>query len=455
MPQLHQGDILLDRALLVAWPMPSDDGDKFDRGTVLVVAGSAETPGAALLAGSAALRMGGGRLQVATAAETATAVAVAMPEAKVTSIDESEDGPLAELLAAADAVVIGPGLGDLDQARRVPTMALECARDDTVIAVDAIGLAALPTSLTPSARPHRLVITPNRDELRSLTDEQGDTRQLARAVAQRFGLTVVSFGHVASPDGRSWVDTGTVTGLGTSGAGDVLAGAVGGVGGALSRRATSRLLGDAVPPPGRYPPVRSVRTDRLSRPTARRRAAARTGRTLRAPRRSHGWHTMNEGAEWTVHLDVREDAPSMFVPAELLPDAAVGDVVTITSSLPATVRRGRIVERIDDQERGRFSPCRSTPTMGDLVVEAARNNAEWCDIVCRAHGLSPRFDAAGWTSEQLDSRRLPRRRHADCRCGCPALVGPHRRWFAEYERAWCERQLAVLRSGVWQARLAG
>jgi NAD(P)H-hydrate repair Nnr-like enzyme with NAD(P)H-hydrate dehydratase domain len=43
-------------------------------------------------------------------------------------------------------------------------------------------------------------------------------------------LTVVSFGHVASSDGRSWIDTGTATGLGTSGAGDVLAGAVGGAG---------------------------------------------------------------------------------------------------------------------------------------------------------------------------------------------------------------------------------
>ena len=230
MPPLRRGDILLDRVLLADWPLPADDGDKFDRGTVLVVAGSAETPGAALLAASAALRIGGGRLQVATAAETATAVAVAMPEAKVISIDESDNGPLAESLAAADAVVIGPGLQDIDQTRNVLTMALERARDDAVIAVDAIGLVALPTVLTPSARPHRLVVTPNREELSSLTDERGDTRQLVRSVAQRFGLTVVSFGHVASPDGRSWIDTGTATGLGTSGAGDVLAGAVGGAG---------------------------------------------------------------------------------------------------------------------------------------------------------------------------------------------------------------------------------
>ena len=285
MPPLRRGDILLDRVLLSDWPLPADEGDKFDRGTVLVVAGSAETPGAALLAASAALRIGGGRLQVATAAETATAIAVAMPEAKVISIDESDNGPLAESLAAADAVVVGPGLQDIDQTCHVLTMALERSRDDAVIAVDAIGLVALPTVLTPSTRPHRLVITPNREELRSLTDEQGDTRQLARSVAQRFGLTVVSFGHVASPDGRMWIDTGTATGLGTSGAGDVLAGAVGGAGARCHRRAPSRLLGDAVPPPGGRPTVRNVRTDRLPRPAAGRRATPRFGRTLRDPMR--------------------------------------------------------------------------------------------------------------------------------------------------------------------------
>ena len=168
--------------------------------------------------------------RVATAAKVATAVAVAMPEAMVTSIDVSDDGPFAELLAAADAVVIGPGLQDMNQTCRALGMALEHALDDAVIVVDAIAIAALPTVVTPAARRHRIVITPNHEELRSLTDEQGETRQLARSVAERFGVTVVSFGHVASPDGRGWIDTGAATGLGTSGAGDVLAGAVGGAG---------------------------------------------------------------------------------------------------------------------------------------------------------------------------------------------------------------------------------
>ena len=63
---------------------------------------------------------------------------------------------------------------------------------------------------------------------------------------------------------------------------------------------------------------------------------------------------MNEPRRWTVDLDVREDAPSVFVPTELLPDALVGDFVTISSSERATIRRGQIIEELDDHVRGRF-----------------------------------------------------------------------------------------------------
>jgi hypothetical protein len=63
---------------------------------------------------------------------------------------------------------------------------------------------------------------------------------------------------------------------------------------------------------------------------------------------------MIEPRRWRVDLDVREDAPSVFVPADLLPDALVGDFVTISSSQPATVRRGWIIEKLDDHVRGQF-----------------------------------------------------------------------------------------------------
>ena len=57
----------LTAELLCGLPLPQpDEGSKDHRGRVLVIAGSVEVPGAALLAGTAALRAGAGKLQVAT-----------------------------------------------------------------------------------------------------------------------------------------------------------------------------------------------------------------------------------------------------------------------------------------------------------------------------------------------------------------------------------------------------
>ena len=68
----------IDIPLLRRWPLPElkDGESKEDRGRVLIVAGSREVPGAALLAAHAALRVGAGKLHVATAEEVAPAVAI-------------------------------------------------------------------------------------------------------------------------------------------------------------------------------------------------------------------------------------------------------------------------------------------------------------------------------------------------------------------------------------------
>ena len=56
---------------------------------------------------------------------------------------------------------------------------------------------------------------------------------------------------------------------------------------------------------------------------------------------------------WVVEQDVREDAESVFVPAELLPGAAVGDDVEFRSHHAGT-RCGRIAAVVNDGERGNF-----------------------------------------------------------------------------------------------------
>ena len=93
-------------ALLRAWPLPQPeaDGDKESRGRVLVVAGSDETPGAAILAANGAFRAGAGKVQVATTAGAMTSVAQVVPEARVTRFAASS------VARDVDAAVVGPGM---------------------------------------------------------------------------------------------------------------------------------------------------------------------------------------------------------------------------------------------------------------------------------------------------------------------------------------------------------
>src|SRR4051812_2694843 len=115
-------EVKIDAAYLSANPLPDHDGsgDKHSRGRVLIIAGSVEVPGAALLAGLGALRSGAGVLQIATCKSNASHLGMAMPEAMIIGCRETPSGEidplnaerLADLAKDADAVLLGPGLID-------------------------------------------------------------------------------------------------------------------------------------------------------------------------------------------------------------------------------------------------------------------------------------------------------------------------------------------------------
>jgi ADP-dependent NAD(P)H-hydrate dehydratase len=211
-------------ALLHDWPLSAPDGDKRSRGTVLVIGGAAPTPGAALLAGHAALRSGAGVLQVCCAPEAALALAVGMPEARVTGWNDL-DGEL----DSADAVLVGPGLDDIDHALAMLQTVVACR---AALVVDAYALGAL--SHEPGllhGRDRLPVLTPNSTEAAVLSgrDDPGDPGDVAAELAKRYQAVVSVRGHTATPQGERWHEEGGDIGLGTAGSGDVLAGLIAGL----------------------------------------------------------------------------------------------------------------------------------------------------------------------------------------------------------------------------------
>jgi ADP-dependent NAD(P)H-hydrate dehydratase len=222
-PPLHPADGTLQDALRRHPLPPHLDVDKQTRGTVLVIGGSPQTPGAVLLAGRAALRVGAGRLQLATVPQVVNQLAVAVPEAMVMDVAGCESS-----IADADAIVVGPGFTDVELATSTTCDVLTNAAPGAVIVLDAMAIGVLPDCAEVAARRRgHLVITPNRAELASLVSND-DAEAALRLAARRYGAAICCFEYVALPDSSLWRDERGVVGLGTSGAGDVLAGLAGG-----------------------------------------------------------------------------------------------------------------------------------------------------------------------------------------------------------------------------------
>ena len=233
--------------LLRTMPLPEpEEGSKDGRGSVLVIAGSVEVPGAAILAAVATLRAGAGKLQVATVKSAALHVAVSVPEAMVVGLAETPDGGvdhhsarsrLEALAKKVDSVVMGPGMTE-GEATTALTAALCASISSASVLLDAAALCDLRphAEAVRSLRGH-LLITPHAGEMAQFLDKsrdqiEADPLNAAQAAADLLDAVVVMKGaktHIVSPDGRSWLFTGGGVGLATSGSGDVLAGLITGL----------------------------------------------------------------------------------------------------------------------------------------------------------------------------------------------------------------------------------
>lgn len=237
----------VDAQLLRAWPLPQPDaaGDKEERGNVLVIAGSREMPGGLLLAATATLHAGAGKLTVATAASVARYVAIQLPEARVIELPEVGDtGGLAKsavdriapLLERQDAVLCGPGMVE-DTALADLVRSIAKALDGKTLILDAAALTEVKDSGGVAVRPRGWVMTPHAGELASLFDLDKKTviaapLECAKDAAARWSAVVALKGattFIAAPDERVWRHSGGNVGLAISGSGDALAGIIAGL----------------------------------------------------------------------------------------------------------------------------------------------------------------------------------------------------------------------------------
>ncbi|MEW1718626.1 NAD(P)H-hydrate dehydratase [Streptomyces sp. NPDC093109] len=210
-------------------PVPTGESDKYRRGVVGVVAGSARYPGAAVLAVAGALRGGAGAVRYV--GPGVDAVLARYPETLV------HEGP-PSAAGRVQSWVVGPGLGDGSWASAAVADVLA---SDVPVLVDADGLRLLDVETlrgrAARAATATTLLTPHAGEAAALLgipreDVEAGRLAAVRELAARYGATVLLKGSttlVADPDAGIPVrvnPTGTPW-LATAGSGDVLSGLAG------------------------------------------------------------------------------------------------------------------------------------------------------------------------------------------------------------------------------------
>lgn len=218
-----------------ALPPRSKSGHKGLFGRVLVVGGQESMIGAPVLAGTAALRMGSGLVQIAVPRTILPAALSITPELIGLALGRDVGRDLLAAADAADALVIGPGIGQSPDAK-ARVMRLIRIDKPAVIDADALNLLAA-QKRWPSFFKAKAVLTPHPGEMKRLakllgitqvpTDDQGRSG-LAASAARAFAQIIVLKGErtVVTDGARVYLnDTGN-SALSKAGSGDVLSGII-------------------------------------------------------------------------------------------------------------------------------------------------------------------------------------------------------------------------------------
>ena len=217
-------------------PVRRRDANKGTYGKLLLIAGTRNMAGAALLAGKAALRSGCGLVCVYSHEENRTILQTALPEAIFAPWSDELSG----WLAWADAVAVGPGLGKSEESLCLLREVLSSWTGPLVIDADALNLMAAHPELKPEGG-MSAVITPHPGEMARLLNAgsaEGTFSasgvaafpvDIARDYAKKSGfVTVLKGARTIISDGEeTWMNLTGNEGMATGGSGDTLTGIIG------------------------------------------------------------------------------------------------------------------------------------------------------------------------------------------------------------------------------------
>jgi ADP-dependent NAD(P)H-hydrate dehydratase / NAD(P)H-hydrate epimerase len=239
--------LLAERNDAVEWLQKSGfSGDSYKnrRGHVLIVAGSENYSGAAVLCGNAAIRSGVGLVTVATPRSSKDSIAARVtPEVMVRPLAETDGGAVSaeaieeveSFLKNVDAIAIGSGLSaSSDSTAKFVKHFVADRRMPTILDADALTLISPFKDISHSEHP--LIVTPHEGEFLKMlgTDDKAavsDRVNVVREFSKEHNVILVLKGErvlIGEPGGRVVVNPTGNAGLGKAGNGDTLMGLLAG-----------------------------------------------------------------------------------------------------------------------------------------------------------------------------------------------------------------------------------
>ena len=218
-------------------PKREPDSHKGTFGRLLVIAGSKGMSGAAYLNARAAYQAGAGLVQIYTAEANRIILQTLLPEAIITTYKKFDQDQLLALLAWADTVCIGSGIGTGKKPRKILKTVLKHGAVPCVVDADAINLLAQHTQYLDYMEKRDYILTPHMKEMSRLTgleiQEIKKARiQLLESYTKNYGLTCIlkdSRTVISTGGKRTCVNLSGNSAMAKAGSGDVLAGIVAGL----------------------------------------------------------------------------------------------------------------------------------------------------------------------------------------------------------------------------------
>lgn len=245
-PEHYPTDVSLEMAtakkITAMLPARPTDSHKGTFGTALLVAGSMDYTGAAILAGQAAVRAGTGLVTLAIPEPIHPIVASRVAEATYIPLHH-QHGLIAsnaaslvqEKLDRATALLVGPGLGNADSTARFLKDLLGTSNSlpPLVLDADALNILAKETEWW-QLLPSESILTPHPGEIARLMDSttrevQANRLSIATEMATKWGQVVLLKGAhtiISEPQGRTVIMPFANPALAKAGSGDVLAGTI-------------------------------------------------------------------------------------------------------------------------------------------------------------------------------------------------------------------------------------